>query len=142
MTDPPTGPSRDEEIRAGLVDVLPILLAVIPFGMIAGVAAVSAGLSTVLSVATSAIVFAGAAQLAVMSLLEAGAAWPTILGTVVVINTRMVMYSGTLARPLGHASRAWRWLMSYLMVDQNGAFDQRRLVFVMGAVHRKTFVRE
>ena len=114
----PAAPSRNEEIRAGLIDGGPILLAVIPFGMIAGVAAVSAGLSMALSVAASAIVFAGAAQLATMSLLEAGAAWPTILGTTLVINARLVMYSGTLARPLGYASRRWRWLMSYLMVDQ------------------------
>lgn len=111
-------PTRQQEIRSGIVDTLPLLLAVVPFGFVVGVAASAAGVSTSLAIATSGIIFAGAAQLATMSLLEGGAAWPTIIGTTLVINARHVMYSGTLVRPLGHLSRAWRWFVSYLMVDQ------------------------
>ena len=110
--------SRASEMRAGFMDTLPLLLAIIPFGAISAVAAVSAGLDISLAIATSFIVFAGASQIAAMSLIESGAAWPAILGTALVINARMVMYSATLVKPLGYASRGWRWLMSYLMVDQ------------------------
>lgn len=118
VTEVAPSPSRRDEIRSGLIDTLPLLLAVIPFGFVVGVAAVGAGLSTPLSIAASGIIFAGAAQLATMSLVGAGAAWPTIIGTALVINARHVMYSGTLVRPLGHLPRAWRWLVSYLMIDQ------------------------
>ncbi len=121
-----TTPSRQQEIQAGIIDTLPLLLAIVPFGFVVGVAAAAAGVSTSLAVATSGLIFAGAAQLATMSLLEAGAAWPTIIGTTLVINARHIMYSGTLVKPLGHLSRGWRWLLSYLMVDQMFALTVTR----------------
>ena len=118
MTSPVPGLTRRQEIRSGLIDTIPLLLAVAPFGFVVGVAAVGAGVSTTLAIASSGLIFAGAAQIAAMTLLGAGAAWPTIIGTTLVINARHIMYSATLVQPLGHLSRAWRWFLSYLMVDQ------------------------
>ena len=117
MTSPVPGLTRRQEIRSGLIDTIPLLLAVAPFGFVVGVAAVGAGVSTTLAIASSGLIFAGAAQIAAMTLLGAGAAWPTIIGTTLVINARHIMYSATLVQPLGHLSRAWRWCLSYLMVD-------------------------
>jgi len=118
VTSPVPRLTRRQEIRSGLLDTIPLLLAVAPFGFVVGVAAVGAGISTSLAIASSGLIFAGAAQIAAMTLLGAGAAWPTIIGTTLVINARHIMYSATLVQPLGHLSRGWRWFLSYLMVDQ------------------------
>lgn len=51
-------------VRRGVRDVAPLLLGIAPFGLVAGVAAMNAGLTLEQAVGMSIIVFAGAAQLA------------------------------------------------------------------------------
>ena len=97
--------------------VLPVVLGVIPFGLIVGVTAepiVGPGLAIFMS----AFIFAGASQLATLQLLSEQAAWSVILMTAMVINIRMVMYSASLEPHLRQASRPARLLMSFFLVDQ------------------------
>ncbi len=53
--------------------MLPLSVAVIPWGILAGSAAINAGLSVMQAVGMSALVFAGAAQLVSLSMLMTGA---------------------------------------------------------------------
>ncbi len=103
---------------AGFKDSLPILLGIIPFGLIAGVAAVEAGLSPLQAIGMSAIVFAGASQLAAIELLGESAPVVVVIATAVVINLRMLMYSASIAPYLSHLSRVTRSGLAYLLVDQ------------------------
>lgn len=103
---------------AGFKDSLPILLGIIPFGLIAGVAAVEAGLSPLQAIGMSAIVFAGASQLAAIELLGESAPVLVVIATAVVINLRMLMYSASIAPYLSHLSRVTRSGLAYLLVDQ------------------------
>ena len=110
--------TRRQAALAGVMDVLPILPGVIPFGMIYGGAAVAAGLSPRLAQAMSLAVFAGASQVAAVDLMTRGAAWFTVLAAVLVINSRFVMYGAALAQVLPR-TRGWQGLMaSYLLTDQ------------------------
>jgi hypothetical protein len=77
--------------------VAPILIGVIPFALIAGLAAVDAGITTFQEIGLSTLVFAGAAQLAAIELIGDDAAVPVIIATVLVINSCMLMYSAALA---------------------------------------------
>ncbi|MUV57160.1 AzlC family ABC transporter permease, partial [Halogeometricum sp. CBA1124] len=61
------------EVRRGVRDVSPILVGIVPFGLVAGVAAVDAGLSPLQAVGLSMVVFAGASQLAIVDLLSRNA---------------------------------------------------------------------
>lgn len=106
------------EIAAGLRAALPVAVGIIPFGMIVGVTAASIGLSDGVAVAMSAIIFAGASQLATTALLDAGAAWPVIVGTAMVINLRFVMYSAALEPHFRHLGRLRRLGVAYLLTDQ------------------------
>ncbi|MEA3275707.1 MAG: branched-chain amino acid ABC transporter permease, partial [Pseudomonadota bacterium] len=54
----------------GVRDVSPLLLAVIPFGLVLGVTAAASVVGGGLGIATSFIIFAGAAQLATVQLLD------------------------------------------------------------------------
>jgi 4-azaleucine resistance transporter AzlC len=110
--------SRRQAALAGLVDTLPILPGVLPFGMIYGGAAIAAGLSPGMAQGMSVAVFAGASQVAAVDLLARGAAWFTVLVAVLVINSRFVMYGAVLAQELPR-TRGWQGLFaSYLLTDQ------------------------
>src|SRR3990170_5786705 len=89
--------SRRQAFWSGVVDIAPILIGVLPFGIIAGVVAVEAGLHTVQAIAVSSIVFAGASQLAAIDLIGRDAAPVLIVLTTLVINSRMAIYSAALA---------------------------------------------
>jgi predicted branched-subunit amino acid permease len=128
----------------GVVAIAPILIGVFPFGVIAGIAAVEAGLATVQAYAASPIVFAGAAQLAMMDLIGRDAAPFVIVGTAWVINTRLAMYSAGLAPVFKDLSPFRKAYGSYLLTDQGFAVSvvrfgareenlRERFAFYLGA---------
>src|SRR5258707_9314726 len=63
--------TRRSDFLNGIKDELPILMGVIPFGLIYGVSARSFSLPTVLTQAMSVLIFAGSAQFVVIQLLHA-----------------------------------------------------------------------
>jgi 4-azaleucine resistance transporter AzlC len=99
----------------------PILLGVVPFGLVAGVTAVEAGMTTPQAVGMSVILFAGASQLAAIELIGRTAPVAVIVLTALVINLRFVMYSASLAPYLRRASAPARWLSAYVLTDQGYA---------------------
>ncbi len=103
---------------AGIKAELPILLGVVPFGMVYGAAALRVGLSVGTTQAMSALVFAGSAQFVMVQLLETGTAALVIALTVCLINLRHVLYSASLAPYLAHLPRRWKWLLAYLLTDE------------------------
>ena len=102
----------------GARDTLPIAIGIIPFGLVAGAAAVEAGYGLSGAVGFSVIVFAGASQLAAIDLLSGGSAIAVAVLTAWLINLRMVMYSAALAPWLGHESTRRRAGAAYVLTDQ------------------------
>ena len=109
---------RWQEFRAGLIDVTPLLLGAMPFGLIYGVLAISAGLPTTMAQAMSSIVFAGSAQFITAQLIRDGAPLLVIIVTAAVLNLRHVLYSASLAPYLQHLNRGWKALLAYLLTDE------------------------
>jgi 4-azaleucine resistance transporter AzlC len=104
-------------LREGALASAPLLIGIVPWGVVAGVAMVSAGLTKAEAVAMSVLVFAGSAQLAVLPLLIAKAPLAVMYATALVVNLRYVIYSAVLAPHFEHLSRAWRALLAYITVD-------------------------
>ena len=115
---PPSLPSHLSEFAAGVKGVVPILLGVIPFGMIYGVLAISAGLTPAAAQAMSAIVFAGSAQFVGAQLFRLGTPGAIIILTTFVVNLRHMLYSASLAPYLKHLSWRWKALLAYLLTDE------------------------
>lgn len=115
--------SREEvsALREGALAAVPLLVGIIPWGIVAGVAMVAAGLSKVQAAAMGVIVFAGSAQLAVLPLLVAKAPLWVMFATGLAVNLRYVIYSAVLAPYFERLSWAWRALLSYITVDQTFA---------------------
>jgi predicted branched-subunit amino acid permease len=102
----------------GVRDMAPMLLGIVPFGMVCGVGAIAAGASPVAALAMSMIMFSGAAQIVATQLLAAGAPFAVIVLSCLVVSLRLLMYSAALApylRPLDHR---WRNLLSFVLTDQ------------------------
>jgi 4-azaleucine resistance transporter AzlC len=109
----------------------PVLLALVPFALAFGTMAAGGGLSALEALAMSVFVFAGAAQLAMVPLISAGASVAVIVLTVLVINLRMTLYSASLAPHFRLLPAGWKGLLSYLLTDQAYAatitrFDEGR----------------
>lgn len=102
----------------GARTMAPILLGVVPFGLVAGVTAVEAGMTPLQAVAMSVLVFAGAAQLAAIELVARSAPVAVVVLTVLVINLRYIMYSASLAPYLRCVRAPARWLSAYVLTDQ------------------------
>lgn len=111
----------------GLRAMAPIILGMAPFGVVAGIAAVEAGVGVLGAAAFSTVVFAGAAQLAALDLLGDGANPLVIIGTIAVINARFLMYAASLAPHFAGEPLARRAAMAYLLTDQAYAVTITRL---------------
>lgn len=106
------------EFLGGIQAELPILVGVIPFGMIYGALARGAGMSPGAAQAMSAIVFAGSSQFIMAQLWGQATPIIVILVTVLVVNLRHGLYSASIAPYVKHLSTAWKWLLSYLLTDE------------------------
>lgn len=114
-------------LRAGVLAMLPLMLGVLPFGLIFGTLAISSGLTPWQGMGMSALVFAGSAQFIALSLLAAGTSIPVLLATTLVINLRHVLYSATVQPGVAHWPRRWRWLLSFMLTDELFAVFSVRL---------------
>jgi predicted branched-subunit amino acid permease len=116
QADAPRG--DDSALLAGARAILPLSVGVFPFGLVYGVAVVESSISDWVGVLASFIVIAGAAQLAIVDLLDQGAPWFIVVGTALVINARFMMYSGALAPSFSEYPRRWRIPLAHVMTDQ------------------------
>jgi 4-azaleucine resistance transporter AzlC len=106
------------ELSAGLRAESPLMIGVIPFGMIYGVLALAAGFSKGQAQAMSAVVFAGSAQFITTQLVANGTPGFVIILTVLVVNLRHALYSASVAPYLKPLRPAWKWLLAYLLTDE------------------------
>ena len=81
----------------GVVQALPIVLGYIPVGFAFGVLAQKAGLSMLMTLLMSVIVFAGSAQLISVGLFAAGMDPLSIILTTFVVNLRHMLFSAALS---------------------------------------------
>lgn len=113
-----TSPSPSSEFWLGVREELPILLGVIPFGMIYGILALSAGLGPFDAQAMSAIIFAGSAQFMTAKLVSAATPGLVVILTGLIINLRHALYSASMAPYLKHLPFRWKATLAYLLTDE------------------------
>jgi predicted branched-subunit amino acid permease len=109
------------QFRRGVRHMLLPAVALIPFGLVCGVAANALGLSMATAFGLSAIVFSGAAQILAMELYAAGAPLSVIVPACIVIGLRLLMYSAALAPYFASLPPRWRGGLGYLLTDQSFA---------------------
>ena len=119
-------PSARRELLTGIRDQLPLLLGVIPFGLIFGALAISVGLSPLAAQGFSLFVFAGSAQFIAVSLIGESASALVVILTIILVNLRHALYSASLAPSLAHLPRPWKLALGWLLTDEAFAMASRR----------------
>ena len=113
-------------IVAGMKDISPILIGIVPFGLVAGAAVVHAGFGMAETLGMSLLVNAGASQIVATTLFGDGAPLWIALATALIVNARMFIYSTSIAPILSDASWKLRPLLGHMLVDQNYAATMTR----------------
>jgi 4-azaleucine resistance transporter AzlC len=108
-------------VKQGIADAVPLFVPAIPFAFVIGVVIVDSGISPVVGWSSSWIIFGGAAQLTLISLLGSGAAVAAAISAGLVVNARHLMYSAAMAPVFQHQPRWMRWIGPYLLIDQQFA---------------------
>jgi 4-azaleucine resistance transporter AzlC len=110
----------------GIRDILPPAIAAIPIGLLCGALGAAKGLSPAEMALMSMLVFAGGSQFAAIDLW----AWPVPIATLVVstllVNSRHILMSLSLARRTGGFTWTQRLLGYAVMADENWAMAERR----------------
>lgn len=114
------------EFRQGLVDILPVLIAAAPIGVLWGTLAAGKGLSPFETWLMSASVFAGAAQFVAIGIWSDPVPWALLTFTALIVNIRHVLMGASLSRHMVGIDRRWHAFMMFLMADENWAFSERR----------------
>lgn len=104
------------DVLAGVRDGVPAALGTLPYGLVMGVAAASAGVTLSQAAGLSAFVFAGLSQFTALELFSQGAALTVVVATALIINARFTMYSASIAPHLDHLSSIWRAVCPFFLV--------------------------
>ncbi len=113
-------------IKQGITDALPLYVPAIPFAFVIGVVIVESGINPFVGWTSSWIIYGGAAQLTLISLLGSGAAIAAAITAGLVVNARHLMYSAAMAPVFQQQPRWMRWTGPYLLIDQEFALAMLR----------------
>ena len=108
--------SLDDTAAAAVRDTVPVAASIAPLALVIGATAARSGVPVPADMAGAAVIFAGAAHLAVLTTLAAGAL--TALAAAALINVRLLLYSASIEPRFRHQPRWFRWLGPALLIDQ------------------------
>jgi 4-azaleucine resistance transporter AzlC len=102
----------------GAMAVMPLTVAVAPWGLLAGSMAIEAKLSPLQSQGLSLFVFAGGAQLVAIGMLKSGASLFSILLTTLLVTSQHLLYGMSMRPVLAELAGRWRLVLGFLLTDE------------------------
>jgi len=105
-------------IARGIIDVSPLMIPVVPFGIIYGVIGMDLGIGPYMTLGLSIIIFGGASQIVLLQLFSGGASSLVVLSSVGAVNARHILYGAVLSEHLSGLKLSWKIILSYVMTDQ------------------------
>ncbi len=105
----------------GFKGMLPITTGIIPFGAVMGTVCAEAKLELFQSVAMNLLVFAGAAQLAAVDLMNKNTESFVIILTGMIINLRFMLYSAAVSPIFMNSNFLTKLMAAHSLTDQNYA---------------------
>lgn len=128
-------------LKKGTVDMLPLSIAVLPWGILFGSLAVQRGFSGLETQLFSLLVFGGSVQLVSVELLANGTSLATVLISAFIISSRHFLYGLSLREKISPQPPRWRLSLGFLLTDELFALsghtksykNQLRLWYALGA---------
>ena len=111
----------------GIADVSPLMIPVVPFGLIFGVLAIDIGFSPLATMGMSLIIFGGASQIVLLQLFSGGASSLVIISSVGAVNSRHLLYGAVVSEHLSDLKLIWKIIISYFLIDQAFAISNEYL---------------
>ena len=111
---------------AGMRDMLPLVVALTPLGLLAGATVAESSVRNDSGLFGGVVMYGASAHITAISLLGAGAGGLAVVAAVVVINARGLVYSAALSTYCQHRPAWFRWGAPYLLVDPLFALVSRR----------------
>ena len=111
----------------GIRDVSPLMIPVVPFGLIFGVLAIDVGFTPIQTIGMSLIVFGGASQIVLLQLFSGGASSLVIISSVGAVNSRHLLYGAVVSEHLSDLKLIWKIIISYFLIDQAFAISNEYL---------------
>ena len=111
----------------GIMDVSPLMIPVVPFGLIFGVLAIDIGFSPLETMGMSLIIFGGASQIVLLQLFSGGASSLVIISSVGAVNSRHLLYGAVVSEHLSDLRLIWKIIISYFLIDQAFAISNEYL---------------
>ncbi len=105
-------------IFQGMIDILPLAISVVPWGILCGTISVDIGFNFWQAQAMSMFVFAGAAQLSAMALITSGAGLIPISSSVFAISSRHLLYCVDLRKDVHELPLKWRIPLAFFLTDE------------------------
>tara|TARA_B110001452_G_scaffold238630_1_gene219245 strand:- start:358 stop:1056 length:699 start_codon:yes stop_codon:yes gene_type:complete len=105
-------------LAKGIVDVSPLMIPVVPFGIIYGVIGMELGIGPYMTLGLSIIIFGGASQIVLLQLFSGGASSLVIISSVAAVNARHILYGAVLSEYISSLRLSWKIILSYVLVDQ------------------------
>jgi len=109
---------RLKTLTKGITDVSPLMIPVVPFGIIFGVIGMELGLSAYMTFGMSVIIFGGASQIVLLQLFSGGASSLVSIASVGAVNSRHLLYGAVFSEYLAHLKLLWKVILSYVLIDQ------------------------
>jgi branched chain amino acid efflux pump len=109
---------RSEALGNGVGRIFALSLIAGPFGLVYGATAAENGIDEIPAILASVVIFAGASQIALVELIGSDASWVIAVGTALIINLRLALYSASLAPDFREFPNRWRYPLAQLIVDQ------------------------
>ena len=120
----------NQALKKGFWDMLPLNLAVIPWGILCGSLAIQRGFSEFEAMLMPALVFAGAVQLVSIELIASNTSVITLLFTVFIISSRHFLYGLALRHKMKQLTTKWRLSLGFLLTDELFALSGHKRSFV------------
>jgi 4-azaleucine resistance transporter AzlC len=114
------------EFLSGMRASVPVLIAVLPFGLLFGALAVDNGFTVAEAVLMSATVYGGASQMVGIELFGQKIAPWLVVFAIFAVNFRHVLYSAALGRRITRWTFAQKALAFFLLIDPQYAETERK----------------
>ena len=102
----------------GIIDVSPLMIPVVPFGLIFGILAIDIGFSPLATMGMSLIIFGGASQIILLQLFSGGASSLVIISSIGAVNSRHLLYGAVVSEHVSDLKLIWKIVISYFLIDQ------------------------
>ena len=117
----------DRHALRGSLDALPLFIPALPFAFVFGVVVAEAGIPEWLGWSSSPVIFGGAIQVTLFTLIGEGASVAAAVSAALIVGARHMLYSLTLAPRFQNLHGLFSWVGAYVLIDQ---------VFVLSQIKR------